>query len=342
MDGKTTVTEATSGLWRFRLTALPLICACVYAVVVLTVVLFHGGTFPAWEWLPISILLAGAALLAALIIGLAQRRPVTSILSRAPGAIALQLAYGLFTATYLAYRPVIQQVVPFWADSALSEIDWWLHLGRHAYTIIPMWPPLTYIIDEVYVPVWFLVTPIVVAVWAWGLHGRDRARAFVAYFLTWTLLGTVLATVFSSAGPVYAARIGTGHEYEPLVDYLRTLALRANSGHEALWLGYIGGQTPRGITAMPSMHVAFPTLVTLTLWRWRKLRMASVVLTGMIMIGSVHLGWHYAIDGYASILGVLLIWGLVGRLIPEEREPVSRSKSIGAGHIFNRQIYIRR
>ena len=193
-----------------------------------------------------------------------------------------------------------------------------------------MWPPLTYIIDEVYVPVWFLLTPIVVALWAWGLQGRDRARAFVAYFLTWSLLGTVLATALSSAGPVYAARIGMSNEYEPLMEYLRTLALRANSGHEALWLGYVGEQTPRGITAMPSMHVAFPTLVTLTFWRWRRLRIAGLVLTGLIVIGSVHLGWHYAVDSYASIMGVLLIWGLVGRLIPEERDGISPSKSFAA------------
>jgi hypothetical protein len=324
------MTEAMSGRWRLRPTALALICACSYAVVVLAVVFFHSGTFPAWDWLPISVLMAGAALLAALFIGLARRRPLTSVLSRAPGAVALQLAYGLFTAAYLAYRPVIQQVVPFWADRALSEIDWWLHLGRHAYTLIPMWPPLTYIIDEVYVPVWFLLTPIVVAVWAWGLQGRDRARAFVAYFLTWSLLGTVLATALSSAGPVYAARIGMSNEYEPLMEYLRTLALRANSGHEALWLGYVGEQTPRGITAMPSMHVAFPTLVTLTFWRWRRLRIAGLVLTGLIVIGSVHLGWHYAVDSYASIMGVLLIWGLVGRLIPEERDGISPSKSFAA------------
>jgi hypothetical protein len=35
----------------------------------------------------------------------------------------------------------------------------------------------------------------------------------------------------------------------------------------------------------------------------------------VILIATVHLGWHYAIDGYVGILGTLLIWRLTGRLL---------------------------
>jgi hypothetical protein len=35
----------------------------------------------------------------------------------------------------------------------------------------------------------------------------------------------------------------------------------------------------------------------------------------VIFIGSIHLGWHYAIDGYASALATAAIWIAVGRLL---------------------------
>jgi hypothetical protein len=33
---------------------------------------------------------------------------------------------------------------------------------------------------------------------------------------------------------------------------------------------------------------------------------------GVVLVGSVHLGWHYAVDGYLSIVGALAIWVGVG------------------------------
>ncbi|MFC7665225.1 hypothetical protein ACFQWF_24725 [Methylorubrum suomiense] len=47
----------------------------------------------------------------------------------------------------------------------------------------------------------------------------------------------------------------------------------------------------------------------LSLWLGRMLMLYGAV----IFIGSIHLGWHYAVDGYASVIGTVLLWSLVGR-----------------------------
>ena len=65
--------------------------------------------------------------------------------------------------------------------------------------------------------------------------------------------------------------------------------------------------------------------VLLALVGWRANRSLGIFLwlhALAIFIGSVHLGWHYAVDGYASIIGTIAIWkfsGYLVRNIPERR-----------------------
>ena len=71
---------------------------------------------------------------------------------------------------------------------------------------------------------------------------------------------------------------------------------------EMLWRVYQshGIAVGSGISAMPSLHVAIAMSVVLLARKIdRRLAIASTIFTVLIMIGSVHLGWHYAIDGYA-------------------------------------------
>jgi membrane-associated phospholipid phosphatase len=63
------------------------------------------------------------------------------------------------------------------------------------------------------------------------------------------------------------------------------------------------------------MHVAVPSLLTFATWRRsRPLSIALGAFTVVILCSSVALGWHYAVDGYASVAGAGLIWLLVARL----------------------------
>src|SRR3546814_4974916 len=39
----------------------------------------------------------------------------------------------------------------------------------------------------------------------------------------------------------------------------------------------------------------------------------------VIFLGSIHLGWHYAVDGYVSIVAVAAIWAEIGRASCRDR-----------------------
>jgi membrane-associated phospholipid phosphatase len=67
---------------------------------------------------------------------------------------------------------------------------------------------------------------------------------------------------------------------------------------------------------MPSMHVAMAALFAAAAFRlgriWGWIATAYAVL---VFVGSVHLGWHYAVDGLVGAAAALIIWFGCGPLV---------------------------
>jgi hypothetical protein len=71
-----------------------------------------------------------------------------------------------------------------------------------------------------------------------------------------------------------------------------------------------------GVSAMPSMHNAIAVLYGLTAMRMAKpLRIAAWTFATLIFVGSIHLGWHYAVDGIIAGLMMAGIWYAAGRYL---------------------------
>lgn len=228
--------------------------------------------------------------------------------------------------TYTSLKHLIPVFQPFAFDSLFAELDHWLHLGRHPWVWLqPLLghPPVTMAIQMGYV-FWGPVT-VGTAFAICFMESPRRQRLFLAYLFCWALIGNVGAILLSSAGPVYYGRVtGLADPYLPLLAYLDGVpwlqGYSARDYHEYLWQVHTTESlgTFTGISAMPSMHLSMATFLVLMVWRYGVLaRTLSLGYLGLILIGSVHLAWHYAIDGYVAIVLTVVIWWLVSRLMAE-------------------------
>ena len=237
-----------------------------------------------------------------------------------PVALVIPLFFSMFT----SIKGGISKIQPFYADTPLAAIDRAIHGGVDAWRFFqPVlgFGPMTFSLNVLY-NLWFAEVFIVLFCVAFSTrNGRLRSQFLVTFVLTWVLIGNVLAAAFASVGPVFVMPFYGEGTFSPLMDYLQTTNLTypvsaldtqnyllANAGLDGPRLG-------SGISAFPSLHVAVATLNAIYLWRFgRLLRWASIAFLAAIQLGSVHLAWHYAVDGYASMLLTPIIWAIAGRL----------------------------
>ena len=152
-----------------------------------------------------------------------------------------------------------------------------------------------------------------------------RNRFLLGFVLCWILVGGLVAILLPAAGPCYIANLDPAHNfYSDLFAHLQEqdAALKeiglpniwALAMQDGLWQEHTMSKIGigSGISAMPSMHVSIAVFLALSVYSVNK-RVGFVFLLFVVstFIGSVHLGWHYAVDGYVSIVITFLIWKLV-------------------------------
>ena len=182
------------------------------------------------------------------------------------------------------------------------------------------YPAITQVVDQTYFA-WYYVVTICLVWQAWNRDRAARMRFFVAYALVIVLLGTVMAHVLASGGPVFYAGLVPGLDpYRELVSYLHGVhaqnPLRAVQLQHLVWANYASGarQPWLAMSAMPSLHVALAVIFACA--GWDQSRRVGWLLTGFAaatLLGSIALGWHYAVDGYVGIAGALGCWWLASR-----------------------------
>ncbi|MEX0923006.1 MAG: phosphatase PAP2 family protein [Rhodovibrionaceae bacterium] len=241
-------------------------------------------------------------------------------------ALPLLILLPVFMSGFSSMKAMIPVFDPYTWDLPLAQLDRWLHGGVDPWLLLQPWlgkPAVTHAINAIY-NLWFF---IIYGVTLWQIFRtrdlRTRAQYLLSFVLAWGVLGTLMASLFASGGPCYYEHFAAGENpFAPLMSYLyqvdETHSIWALQAQEMLWRAHsendlaLGG----GISAMPSLHVACALLCALVGWRTN--RVLGWIMTAFVvatMIGSVHLGWHYAVDGYASLLLLPPLWWAAGWMV---------------------------
>jgi hypothetical protein len=244
----------------------------------------------------------------------------TSIRSKRASVLAVVMAFVgtlLFHGGFTLVKTSMPYIAPFFADPMLADWDKLLHGGRDAWEIahqigahLPMdWLVLFYL--EVWV--WpAICLPVIIA--ALDTDSDRVRRTMILYMLAWVLLGNVVALSGMSVGPVFYDRLLDTARFDGL-----TQALLNSEGRnfvdiqDFLWLSYTENEQVlgSGISAFPSVHVGIAAVTAIYLFeRSRLLAPFGLAFLVIILFLSVYTGYHYALDGYASIflIGAAWVW----------------------------------
>jgi len=244
-----------------------------------------------------------------------------AVLARLP-LLAIAIAFMPFFSTLKSMIPLFND---FDWDPTFIAWDRLLFLGHDAADALqPLvgYPLVTSLLAMFY-HAWIMLIYVGVLFFLFYRVAAPAGRQyFLCFVLIWTVIGGALATLFASVGPCFVGPLFGDTTFDAHMAYLEvanaqfpvpTLNVQAmllQWHHEhARGLG-------SGITAMPSMHVAMAQLT------WLGMRRVSptagwwfFAFFVLIWIGSVHLAYHYAVDGLVSVIATAAIWSGSGALL---------------------------
>ncbi|WP_315927260.1 phosphatase PAP2 family protein [Mesorhizobium sp. SP-1A] len=242
----------------------------------------------------------------------------------------------LVMSAYSGLKVHIEDFSEYSWDSTLADIDKALFFGRDPWTIVHnAFPGVVWAkIFNVFYHLWFFV---MFGLWFWvaGMPSNDQSRVayLFAYAFCWAVGGILIAVTFASVGPCYHERLLGDPRFSKLMETLQGYDLMAVAVQDQLWDIFVTQSNGVGarLSAFPSMHCASATLFTLFGFsRNRPLGWALAIFATFIYIGSVYLGWHYAVDGIAGIVVGIASW-LFGLFIADRMTTRSRSRQIDTG-----------
>ena len=295
-----------------------------YSVVsLLVVLLFRPASNGAFDFIvtsvPGQIAIATAYMVwfpaviafSALVVG---REGFAERFAKALGALVICSFFYVF---FLLFKTSMPSILTFHADPLFAELDKLLHFGFDpaalTYALTPNLP--TAVADVLYLNFWVgpaLYFPVLL--FLFDADSQRTTRFLKIYLFAWAALGSVVALLALSVGPVFYDALYGGSRFGFLADNLKSAGFtdgRMGGIQAYLWQSYIRGESGigAGISAFPSVHIALVNTWALYLYERAKwLWPIGLALVAFYTYLTVHIGFHYAIDGYASTLAIWAFW----------------------------------
>lgn len=280
-----------------------------------------------FEW---AVMVSG---LSALALGLVMFQTVRSGDALIPGlrawisnnntrlhTVAIGLAlYVPFHAACGIVKQRLNELYPFWADRMLADWDAALFGGDPGPWLHSVLSPSAILFLDFGYSLWFPVNALCFMTCLF----YGRARLLLTYFLLWGVCGPLGQVLLPSAGPMFWPFLGEGDRFNGLIEGITFGPIYAA---RYLWLTY-NDEAMRlgaGIAALPSLHVAGATWVAICSYR-TKLFPLGLGYLALVSVGSVALGWHYAVDGIIGAACTAAMFGLATLYFAKPSVPERRS-----------------
>lgn len=261
----------------------------------------------------------------------------------------------LLLSAFSLFKQFTLPAAGFGLDLFFAEIDRAIFLGVDPWRVTHWLVPSatgTWLVDLAYVA-WF-VPMLLLVLLSGGMSETLRAQYLLAFALVWIVAGTVFAYLLPAAGPCYVDTFHSSAMFSALEQRLieQSQHLAASGGGELLALR---GQSELmqafvsrdlmlagGISAMPSLHTALAVLFACAARTHSRITgQVMAAFAFVIWFGSVHLGWHYAIDGLIGGVMAIVLWRVAGAWAAQltrtqrggARMPDRPGEPIGAAHL---------
>jgi len=250
---------------------------------------------------------------------------------RFAGLVLPFVCYVPLIASYNIFKALYLPSAGFWAGRYIARSERAL-LGGHDAWQVTHWlvssPWASQVIDLFYHAGFF---PMVfgIAACSFAKPGSQLAwRYLTSYLLVWSVQGNLIAYLLPAAGPAIRGIMHPGASSFTALNAILQSQSHYLHAHGAIGLssvaiqhglvavfGHSDAALGGGISAMPSLHNGMAVLLACAAWSiGRRTGIAATLYALLIWFGSVHLGWHYALDGIVACILTVLAWQGVGRI----------------------------